>query len=83
MQKLTSRLGRLEAAIFVKRSGQVRLFSVQGPVGLSCDDAIAFLREQGHYICDEDTNIVRIVIGAENGKPVDLPLADLTARQTR
>jgi hypothetical protein len=32
---------------------------------------------------DEDFNLIRIVIGAEDGRPVDLPLKDITARCRR
>ncbi len=84
MRDLGARIRKLEAATFRVGGGLVvRQFAVQGPVDLSEADAIAFLREQGHEIQDTNLNIVRLVIGAEDGRPVDLPLADLTARHFR
>ena len=81
MQNLITRLGRLEGRITLKsRDLPVRRFMVQGPRGLSGDDAAAFLREQGHDLNTGAFNIIRLVVGAEDGRPVDLPLADLTPR---
>ena len=82
MQNLLTRLGRLETAIIVKPPGSVRRFVVQGPHGMSTDDVTAFLREQGHDLGGTGMNIIRMVIGAEDGRPVDLPLVDLTPRQS-
>ncbi|XYD12623.1 hypothetical protein R1A27_34640 (plasmid) [Methylobacterium sp. NMS12] len=81
MQNLLARLGRLETAIVVKPTGPVRRFVVQGPHGMSTDEATAFLREQGHDLGGNGINLIRLVVGAEDGRPVDLPLADLTPRQ--
>ncbi|MCJ2012678.1 hypothetical protein [Methylobacterium sp. J-076] len=79
MKDLGARIRKLEAAAFkVGPALAVRRFIVQGPAALPEADAFAFLREQGHDIRDTDLNIVRVVIGAEDGHPVDLPLKDLT-----
>ncbi|MCJ2049401.1 hypothetical protein [Methylobacterium sp. J-070] len=71
----------METAIVVKPPGQVRRFVVQGPHGMSTDEATAFLQEQGHDLGTNGINIVRVIVGAEDGRPVDLPLSDLTPRQ--
>ena len=81
MQNLLTRLGRLETAIIVKPPGSVRRFAVQGPHGMSTDEATSFLQERGHDLGRNGINIVRVIVGAEDGRPVDLPLADLTLRQ--
>ncbi|MGU3661800.1 hypothetical protein [Methylobacterium fujisawaense] len=81
MQNLLTRLGRLETAIIVKPPGPVRRFVVQGPHGMSTEEATTFLREQGHDLGGNGINIIRVIVGAEGGRPTDLPLADLTPRQ--
>lgn len=81
MQNLLVRLGRLETAIIVKPAGPVHRFVVQGPHGMSTDEATAFLREQGYDLSGNGINLIRLLVGAEDGRPIDLPLADLTPRQ--
>lgn len=83
MQNLLTRLGRLETAIIVKPPGPVRRFVVQAPHGMAVDEVSDFLREQGHDLGGKGINIVRVIVGAEDGRPVDLPLADLTPRQSK
>lgn len=81
MTTIRRRLEQLEAAA-PQAPRQVRRFMIQGPQGMPCGDAVAFLRACGHEIRDQDLNIIRCVIGAEDGRPVDLPLEDLTAHQS-
>ncbi|TXM94810.1 hypothetical protein [Methylobacterium sp. WL116] len=83
MQNLLTRLGRLETAIIVKPPSAVRRFLVQGPHGLGAGDAAAFLRERGHHLDAKALNIIRVVVGTEDGRPTDLPLKDLTPEQLR
>ncbi|MCJ2105688.1 hypothetical protein MKK70_09945 [Methylobacterium sp. E-041] len=83
MQNLLTRLGRLETAIIAKPPSAVRRFMVQGPHGLSAGDAATFLRERGHPLDAKALNIIRVVVGAEDGRPTDLPLKDLTPEQLR
>ncbi|MEA1832570.1 hypothetical protein U8607_10805 [Methylobacterium durans] len=78
MQNLQKRLSRLEATARPKRRQRVCSFTLQGPNGLSEADAVAFLRECGHEVRDEDFNIIRTLVGADSRRPVDLPLKDLT-----
>ena len=74
MGALRNRIEKLEGhPLLMARKGRPRTFTAQGPVGF---DARAFLRECGHDVRDGD--IVRVIVGCENAKPVDLPLADLT-----
>lgn len=68
------RLERLEqSSRFARVADRPRRYVAQGPVGF---DAYAFLRSCGHDVRDHD--IVLVIVGAEDGRPVDLPLADLT-----
>ncbi|SDO59335.1 hypothetical protein SAMN05216360_12912 [Methylobacterium phyllostachyos] len=83
MQNLLARLGRLETAIITKPPGAVRRFVVQGPHGMSTDEAASFLQGQGHDLGNTGLNIIRVVVAAEDGRPIDLPLADLTPEQPR
>lgn len=80
---LHRRIIKLETAVRGSDDRMVRLFSIEGPNGLPRDEAIVFLRECGHDVRDEDFNIIRVVIGAKDGRPVDLPLRDITARCSR
>lgn len=80
MQTLLNRLGRLETAITVKPPSKVCRFVVQGPHGLTADAAADFLLEQGHDLSGSALHLIRVVVDAENGHPIDLPLADLTVR---
>ena len=75
---LDRRLGRLEGRIVRPQRRNV-LWAIQGPHNMPEGDAVAFLRSCGHDVRDEDHNLIRIMVGAENGRPVDLPLKDLTA----
>jgi hypothetical protein len=80
MRDLNARLQKLERAIRPQQHRKVRRFAIEGPKGLPVEAAEAFLRECGHDLRDEDHNIIRIIVGAENGQPIDLPLKDITAR---
>ncbi|SFV14562.1 hypothetical protein SAMN02799631_05905 [Methylobacterium sp. 174MFSha1.1] len=84
MSAIHRRLEKLEAtaALHSQPHRVARRFIIQGPHGMSHGDAVAFLREQGHQIRYQDLNIIRCVIGAEDGRPVDLPLEDLTPYQS-
>ena len=80
MNNLHKRLAKLELATAPPAiPRQTRLFLMEGPAGLPHEDAVAFLRLSGHEVRDEDFNIIRIAIGAENGQPINLPLRDRTA----
>lgn len=83
MQNLRARLEKLETIARPPSRRKMVSWAIQGPVGLPEADAVAFLRECGHDVRDEDFNLIRIVIGAEDGRPVDLPLKDITARCRR
>ncbi|MCJ2087134.1 hypothetical protein MKK88_14230 [Methylobacterium sp. E-005] len=83
MRDLNARLQKLERAIRPPQQRKVRQFVIEGPKGLQVEAAEAFLRKCGHDLRDEDHNIIRIIIGAENGRPVDLRLKDITARYSR
>ena len=83
MQSLHSRLTKLEGAAFSPMHRRRVLWAVQGPHNMPEGAAVAFLRECGHNVRDEDLNIIRIVLGAKDGRPVDLPLKDITARCRR
>ena len=72
---MSRRLAKMEAEIFQAQHRKVRLFAVEGPKDLAEGVAEAFLRECGHDLRDEDHNIVRIFIAADQ----DLPLKDVTA----
>ncbi|MCJ2036427.1 hypothetical protein [Methylobacterium sp. J-068] len=79
MQDLNKRLTKLEVANAPPRPPQsVRRFMIEAPASTSGVEAVAFLRACGHEVRDEDLNIIRHVIGAENGKPVELSLRDRT-----
>ena len=79
MQSLHSRLTKLEGAAFSPMHRRRVLWAVQGPHNMPEGAAVAFLRECGHDVRDEDLNVIRIVVGAKDGRPVDLPLKDITA----
>ena len=83
MRNLTTRLAKLEEAAFSERPRAVRQFVIEGPADMPEGASIAFLRSCGHDVRDEDLNIVRVLIGAEDGRPVDLPLKDLTRELAR
>lgn len=84
MNAIHRRLEKLEAAaaLHAHPPRVARRFIIQGPHGMAHGDAVAFLREQGHQIREQDLNIIRCVIGAEDGRPVDLSLEDLTRHQS-
>lgn len=80
MQDLNKRLAKLEIASAPPCPPQsVRRFMIEAPASMSCAEAVAFLRTRGHDVREDDFNIIRHVIGAENGRPVDLPLKDRTS----
>lgn len=72
---LSKRLAKLEKAIRPPRHRAVRHFAIEGPKGLPRDAAVAFLRECGHELRDDEDAIIRIMIAAGQ----DLPLKDITA----
>lgn len=81
MQDLRKRLAKLEvASMLPSPPRQVRRFVIEAPAGTTVEEATAFLRTCSHGVRDADFNIIRRVIGAENGRPVDLPLRDRTHR---
>lgn len=74
MDRIRRRIEKLEASPrFAKQQRRPRIFTAQGPIGF---DAEAFLRLCGHDVRDGD--IVQVIVGAKDGRPADLPLADLT-----
>lgn len=74
MKRIVQRIEAAESAVAARTAtGPVRRFLCSGPIGF---DAEGFLRSCGHEIAPGD--IIRVVVGAEDGKAVDLPLADLT-----
>ena len=75
MRDLNARLQKLESAIRPSQHRTVRHFAIEGPRDLPRDAAVAFLRECGHDIRDEDLNIIRIMVAPGR----DLPLKDITA----
>jgi hypothetical protein len=80
MHDLNKRLAKLEVASAPPRPPQsVRRFMIEAPASTSGVEAVDFLRTCGHEVREDDFNIIRHVIGAENGKPVDLPLKDRTS----
>ena len=79
MQHLRARLSRLEATSLRAPSHRIRRYVVDAPHGLPNEDVIAFLRSCGHEISDEAFSIIRTIVGAQNGKPVDLPMKDRTS----
>lgn len=79
MSNISARLAKLESTASRGQSREVRQFAIEGPGDMPEGASIAFLRSCGHDVRDEDLNIVRVFIGAEDGRPVDLPLRDLTA----
>ena len=80
MRSLNARLRKLESTIRAPERRKVVLWAIEGPKDLPEGAAATFLRECGHDLRDEDHNIIRVVVGAEDGRPVDLPLRDITAR---
>ncbi|ACA15356.1 hypothetical protein M446_0802 [Methylobacterium sp. 4-46] len=76
MPPLRVRLAKLEALI-CSLQPTIRLFFCDGPAGEAGDESRAFLRSRGHDPQPHD--IVVRFIGAENGKPKDLPWRDRTA----
>ena len=82
MTNLLTRLGRLEDRITLTEPQRwsVHRFMIQGPHGMSPDQIDDFLRDQGHDLGGVSRNVVRVIVGAEDGRPVDLSLADLTPR---
>ncbi|MCJ2041658.1 hypothetical protein MKK70_07995 [Methylobacterium sp. E-041] len=80
MNDLHKRLAKLEVATTPPAiPHQTHRFLMEGPAGLPPEDAVAFLRSNGHEVRDEDLNIIRVVTDAENGQPIDLLLRDRTA----
>lgn len=79
MQDLHKRLARLEVASTpIQAPRQVRRFMIEAPAGTTAEAATAFLRTCGHEVRDEDFNIIRQVMGVEDGSPADLPWRDRT-----
>lgn len=79
LNDLNRRLAKIESETFDPQHRKVRLFAIEGPANLPEGASIAFLRECGHDIRDEDLNIVRIMVAADR----DLPLKDITAERGR
>ncbi|MCJ2052796.1 hypothetical protein [Methylobacterium sp. J-070] len=65
----------METTIRPPQHRTVRHFAMEGPKDLPRDAAVAFLRECGHEIRDNEDAIIRIMIAAGR----DLPLKDITA----
>lgn len=77
MADLNRRLVKLEATTH-PLPRRVVAWAIQGPHDMPEGAAAAFLRSCGHDVRDEDHNLIRIMVGAEDGRPIDLPLKDLT-----
>ncbi|MCJ2136437.1 hypothetical protein MKK69_20680 [Methylobacterium sp. J-026] len=73
---LSKRLAKLESAICPPQHRTVRHFAIKGPKGLPRDAAVAFLRECGHDIRDDECAIIRVMVAPG----YDLPLKDITDR---
>lgn len=76
MSHLLTRLARLEA----QRANQpvpFQVFAFEGPFTVAEGEAETFLRSCGHDI--GQNMILRHIVGAESGTPVDLPWRDCTA----
>jgi hypothetical protein len=82
MQNLHTRLARLEDAISVLQRQEAHQFAIEGPANMPSGAAFTYLRECGHDVPETGLNIVRVFIDAEDGRPVDLPLNDLTREQS-
>lgn len=82
MQNLHARLARLEDATSSLQRQEVHQFAIEGPANMPAGAAFTYLRECGHGVPETGLNIVRVFIDAEDGKPVDLPLQDLTREQS-
>ena len=82
MQNLHARLARLEDATSVLQRHEAHQFAIEGPVNMPAGAAFTYLRECGHDVLETGLNIVRVFIDAEDGRPVDLPLNDLTREQS-
>lgn len=80
---LQKRIAKLESAALVPQHQKAVFWAIQGPHNLPHDAAVAFLRECGHDVRDEDRNYIRVMVGAEDGRPVDLPLKDLNGEHAR
>ncbi|WP_267360814.1 MULTISPECIES: hypothetical protein [unclassified Methylobacterium] len=72
---MNTRLRKLESTIRPQQHRTVRHFAIEGPKDLPRDAAVAFLRECGHEIRNDEDAIIRIMIAAGR----DLPLKDITA----
>lgn len=84
MPNFITRIEKLERAGGPPEASKpVRRFIVQAPVDTPTEEIVAFLRGCGHDVCDENLNIIRKVIGSENGRPVDLELRDLTKSEMK
>lgn len=80
MQDLHKRLAKLEVASTPPGPPRhVRRFMIEAPTGTNGAEAVAFFRASGHEVRDTDLNIIRRVVGAENGRPFGLPLKDRTS----
>ncbi|MCJ2137287.1 hypothetical protein MKK69_25120 [Methylobacterium sp. J-026] len=73
---MNARLQKLERAIRPPRHRTQRHFAIEGPKDLPRDAAVAFLRECGHDIRDDEGAIIRIMVAPGR----DLPLKDITDR---
>lgn len=76
---LSKRLTKLEAETACPQHRKVVLWAIEGPKDLPEGASIAFLRQCGHDVRDEDLNIIRVMIAADR----DLPLRDITAECRR
>ncbi|ACA15355.1 hypothetical protein M446_0801 [Methylobacterium sp. 4-46] len=75
MSQLKTRLSRLEAQR-AARPVPFGVYAFEGPLNIAEDEAAAFLRSCGHNLGQHV--ILRQVVAAESGEPVDLPWRDLT-----
>lgn len=84
MPNLLTRIEKLERTGGPPEAAKpVRRFIVEAPVDTPTEEIAAFLRGCGHDVSDENFNIIREVIGAENGRPINLELRDLTKSEVR
>jgi hypothetical protein len=71
-KSMITRLAQVEARIGVVDSAPIKVFFCQGPVAM---DGHEYLRGLGYDL--PEASIVVHFIGAEDGKPVDVPVMDL------
>ena len=74
LNHLDKRLTKLETKTLGPQHRKVVLWAIEGPKDLPEGASIAFLRECGHDVRDQDLNIVRFMVAPGR----DLPLKGIT-----